>query len=173
MKALAVKVEKKIDELLVVLDEDIAHVQQSMSRLNELRSLVVKRDDTSLGNLLGTIRNESDDYISNENKRQSIRKTLASILGCEIEKVTLSKIEACVPPGKRSEVTRRKTELESLTRELKKEYLSTAILLSECVRFNSKLLNGIFDLGRGGTITYNSDGSAKRQGQSAFVSLHF
>jgi len=173
MKALPVEVEKKIDELLVVLDNDIWHVQQSMSRLNELRSLVIKRDDSSLGNLLGTIRNASDNYTKNEQKRRSIRQELAGVFGCEIEKMTLSKLEVCVPQHKRSEVTRRKRELESLTVELKKQYLSTAIFLSECARFNSKLLNSIFDVGRGGTITYDSDGSAKRQGRSAFVNFHF
>ena len=45
----------KVDELLAVLDKDIEHIQRSLSRLNELRRLVIKRDDTALGKLLESI----------------------------------------------------------------------------------------------------------------------
>ena len=64
MKATSISIEDKIDELLAVLDTDIQHIQQSLSYLNELRSLVIKRDDTALGTLLGVIRAGSDSYRS-------------------------------------------------------------------------------------------------------------
>jgi len=171
MKALPVRLEKKLDELLVVLDKDIQHMQKSMSRLNELRGLVIKRDDASLGKLLGAIQKESGDYRENESNRQSIRKELAMALGCGIEEMTLSKLEAMTPECKRAEVGRRKTELKSLSQTLRKEYLVTAKLLSECARFNNKLLTSILDLGRTGTVTYDSDGSAERPAGATFMSM--
>lgn len=163
----------KVDELLVVLDEDIRNTQQSLSRLNELRSLVVKRDDASLAKLLENIRNESDSYAANELKRHSIRKELAVALNCNLEQVTLSRLEALLPAEKRVQVAKSKVQLRSLTKELKKEYLSTALLLAECARFNNLLLRSIFDLGKTGTITYGCDGHTKRQDEMAFVNLQF
>jgi len=65
------------------------------------------------------------------------------------------------------------TELKALTGELKKEHLRTALLLSECARFNSLLLRSIFDLGQTGAVYYNSNGATKRQMDTAFMNLQF
>ena len=171
MKATSISIENKIDELLAVLDTDIRHIQQSLSYLNELRSSVIKRDDVALGKLLKLIRSRSDDYRSHESKRESVRKELAGALGCGFEQVTLSRLEAGLPEEKRGQVTRKKAELTSLIQELKKEHLSTALLLSECARINRALLKGIFNLGNSGTVYYGSNGAAKRQSDMAFVNL--
>ena len=66
MKPATTSIEDKVDELLLVLDEDIRHIQQSLSWLNELRSLIIKRDDASLGKLLELIRSESEGYRKHE-----------------------------------------------------------------------------------------------------------
>ena len=187
MKATAVEIEEgprfakkpqnvdtdKVDELLIILDKDSKHVQESLSRLNELRSLVVKRDDAALGKLLERIHSESDSYRSHELKRQSIRKELATALDCNLEQMTLSRLEEVLPEEKKAQVTERKDKLRLLAGELKKEYLSTTMLLSDCARFNSLLLKSIFDLGKTGMVYYNSSGAAKRQTDAAFVNLEF
>ncbi|MHC4640017.1 MAG: flagellar export chaperone FlgN [Planctomycetota bacterium] len=171
MKATLICIENKIDELLVVLDTDIQHIQQSLSYLNELRSSVIKRDDAALGKLLKLIQGRSDDYRCHELKRQSVRKELATALGCSFQQVTLSTLEAGVSKEKREQVTKKKAELTSLIQQLKKEHLSTALLLSECARINRSLLKEIFNLGNSGTVCYGSNGAAKRQNDMAFVNL--
>jgi hypothetical protein len=173
MKAAAIVVEDKVDELLVVLDKDIQHMRESLLQVDELRSLVVKRDEAALSKLLESIQAESDSYRSHELKRQSIRKELATALDCNFEQMTLSRLEVTLAEEKKSQVTERKDKLRSLIAELKKEHLSTAMLLSDCARFNSVLLRSIFDLGKTGTVYYNSDGAAKRQSDTAFVNLQF
>jgi hypothetical protein len=173
MKATAVEIQDKVDELLVILDKDAQHIQESLSRLNELRSLVIKRDDTDLGRLLERIQYESDSYRSHELKRQSIRKELATALDCDLKQMTLTRLEEVLPEEKKAQVTERKGKLRLLTKELKKEYLSTTMLLSDCARFNSLLLKSIFDLGKTGMVYYNSNGAAKRQIDAAFVNLEF
>jgi len=173
MKATAISIEDKVDELLLVLDEDIRHIQQSLSRLNELRSLVIKRDDVALGKLLELIQGESEGYRSHELKRQSIRKELASALGFGLAQMTLSTLEASLPKGKKEQVTEKKAKLKSLIKELKKEHLSTALLLSDCARFNRMLLKGVFNLGNTRTVYYGSNGAAKQQSDMAFVNLQF
>jgi len=173
MKAKAIAIEDKVDELLDCLDKDSRHIEQSLSQLNEIRRLVIKRDESALGRLLENIQAESDSYKKHELKRQSIRKELAHALDCNFEQMTLSALETSLPEAKKAQVTQRKAKLKLLIEELKKEHLSTALLLSECARFNNLLLKSIFDLGKIGVVYYNSNGAARRQTDMAFVNLQF
>ena len=173
MRTMTVELEDKIDELLLCLDDDIRFMQNSLLWLDELRGLVVKRDDAALGELLESIRTELDNYKSHELKRQSLREELAVAFGCNIEQITLSMLEAVLSGERKTRVAGRKAELTLLTAKLKKEHLSTMMLLSDCARFNSELLRSVFELGRTGTITYSSSGSAKRQAGMALVNLQF
>jgi flagellar biosynthesis/type III secretory pathway chaperone len=139
--------------------------------LNKLRSLVIKRDDVGLGRLLEIIKTESNNYKKNESERHKIRKELANALGWDAKKMTLSALEANLPKEKKAQITTIKKKLMSLITELKKEYLSTTLLLSECTRFNNKLLKSIFDFGKNEMVYYNSNGATKRQTDTAFVNL--
>lgn len=167
------KVSNGVDDLLAVLDRDILHIHVSLSRLSELRSLIIKHDNTALGKLLEGIQTESDSYKNNELKRQSIRKELAAAFGCGLEQVTLSLLEAELTGEKKAQVAEKKAMLRVLTNQLKKEHLSMSLLLSDCVRFNNVLLKSIFELGKSGTITYDSGGFSKRQTDGGFVNLRF
>ena len=171
MKAMVTGIDNKIDELLAVLDRDIQHMQESMSRLNELRSLVIKRDDTALSNLLEDIRAKSDNYADNESRRQSIRNELAHAFGCDVKQMTLSRLEKTLPKGKNTQVAQRKAKLKSLTSKLKEEHLITVLLLSECARLNSLFLNSIFNAGKTGTVMYDSNGITRRQIDTALINL--
>jgi len=164
-------IEGKVNELLAVLDEDIRHVRASLLRLDELRSLVVKRDQAALGRLLEKIRGESQEYSVNESKRESMRIGFAAALRCGVSDMTLSRLESVLGDEKRIEVAQRKAELRSLTEKLQREHAKTAMLLSDCARFNSSLLRGILGLGNTGTTTYGSDGVRRVQSNSVFVSL--
>jgi len=42
------ELKKNINELLSVLDDDAAYMQENLTRLDQLRGFVVKRDDKSL-----------------------------------------------------------------------------------------------------------------------------
>jgi hypothetical protein len=171
MKATATVMEDKVDEMLAILDKDVEHIQQNLSQLNELRSLIIKRDDAALGKLLESIQVSSDTCRSRQLKRQKIRKELANALGCSPQQVTLSSLEAALPGEKKNHLARMKARLGPLVKELKKEHLSTALLLSECARFNGLLLRSIFDLRKIEPVTYNSDGAARQQADAAFLNL--
>ena len=168
MKSTATKIENKV----TCLDKDSQHIQESLSQLNKLRSYVIKRDDSGLSKLLKVIQAEISSYRNHESKRQTIRKELANALGCNTEQMTLSALEARLPKGKKDQIIKKKAKLMSLINELKKEHLSTILLLSECARFNNLLLKSIFDLGRTGAVYYNSNGATKQQTDMAFVNLH-
>ena len=171
MKVEAVAIQNKVDELLAVLDKDVQHIQQSLVWLNELRSLIIKRDDAALSRLLQTIRAESDSYVKNVQQRQALQKDLADALGADGQQVTLSRLEVVVQEEKKAQIASVKTKLRTLVEQLKKEHLSTALLLTECARFNNLLLRAIFDLGRTGTVYYSPNGVAKLKTDTAFISL--
>jgi hypothetical protein len=171
MKAARAPIEDKVDQLLVCLDRDARHIQESLQQLNEMRRLVIKRDEAALGKLLENIQGASDCYRDHELNRKSIRKDLADRLGYNVEQITLSALEPCLPEAKKDRVTQMKAKLRSLSAELKKEYLSTALLLSECARFNNMLLKGIFDLGKTESIHYKPNGETRRHIDTAFVNL--
>jgi hypothetical protein len=171
MKSTATEIEDKVDKLLTCLDKDSQHIQESLSQLNKLRSYVIKRDDSGLSQLLKIIQAETSSYRNHESQRQIIRKELANALGCKTEQVTLSALEARLPKGEKDQVIKKKAKLMSLIKELKKEHLSTILLLSECARFNNLLLKSIFDLGKTGAVYYNSNGATKQQTDMAFVNL--
>ncbi len=173
MKTTTIEIEDKIDQLLLVLDKDIQHIVENLSKLNDLRGLVVKRDDVSLHELLESIKSESNSYKENELKRQSLREELATVLDCSLEQMTLSRLETELSGEKKAEVAQKKTKLQTLAQKLKKEHLSTMMLLSDCARFNSVLLKGVLEFGQAGTITYNPKGFAKHQASSTFVNLQF
>jgi len=171
MKAAEASIEDKVDRLLTCLDQDMQNMQESLLHLNEMRKFVIKRDEAALGKLLENIQAGAGCYRKQELNRKSIRKELADTLGCDIEQMTLSALEAGLPQAKRKQITQMKEKLRSTSAELKKEYSSTALLLSECARFNNLLLKGIFGLGKKDSIHYNSNGETRRQIDTAFVNL--
>jgi hypothetical protein len=171
MKIASVEIDDKVDQLLAILQNDIEHLQKTLARLNELRSLVIKRDDTALSKLLESIHADSDTYKAAELKRQMIRKELSRALGCSLQQLTLSALEAVLPDEKKNRIALIKAKLKLLIKELKKEHISTTLLLSECARFNSLLLKSIFALGKTGTLTYSSSGATKQQADLAFLNL--
>ena len=171
MKTAVVSIEEKVDRLLFCLEKDAQYMQESLQQLNEMRKLVIKRDEAALGNLLQSIQAEAGLYKQHELERNSIKKELAECLGCGVGQVTLSALAARVGKEKKEQLTQMKAKLRELCEELKKEYLSTALLLAECARFNNLLLRGIFNLGQAESVHYNSNGATRRQIDMALVNL--
>jgi len=168
------EIEKKVDKLLTCLEVDIQHIKQNISYLNEMRSLIIKRDDIALSKLLETIQETSEVYKDKEKERQSIRRELADFLGCSIEQVTLSKVEENLPEISKNKVIETKENLRLFIEELRREYSSTVMLVSECARFNKLLLRSIFELGKTGSFSYDSRGTTRRHdGEAALMNVKF
>ena len=77
--------------------------------------------------------------------------------------MTLSRLETESSGEKRAQVAERRIKLRALIEKLKKEHVSTMMLLSDCARFNSMLLKSFSQLGATGEITYSPKGSVQRQ----------
>jgi hypothetical protein len=166
-------IDDKINELLLILDRDIQHIQKSLSRLDDLRCFVIKRDDESLLKLLENIQSETNSYRENELRRGQLREELASEFGCGAEQITLSRLEAKLSGEKKVEVAEKKHKLRLLVGKLKKEHFSTMMLLSDCARFNRMLLKSIFEFGRGGITTYSPRGLTENQTGTALMDIQY
>ena len=170
MKTLSLEFDNYIDPLISVLEKDIEHIDSTVEMLDQLRGMVIKRDDKSLNLLLEKARIKARKYATIENRREMIRKELARIWGCETKEMTLTKLVKILPPERSERVRQTRNKLESLLARFKAEHLSTYMLLSECSRLNGEILSALLG-GRREESTYNRQGSMNRQNEQSFVNM--
>ena len=163
----------KVDALLTVLDEDIRHTETSLSLLDALRGLLIKRDDVGLERLLNDLRREAEGHLTNERRREDLRHALADEMGCGSQDVTLSALKRMLSGERQTAVAERQSRLKSLAIELKREYALTTVLVADCARFNRSLTRMFFGLDGKGMMTYSASGTARPQAGAAMVNLHF
>ncbi len=162
---------QNVEYMLHVLERDIVHIEQTLSYLNDLRGLVIKRDEQNLGRLLEEIRNEAQEYSANEHHRRMIREQLARLFGCKTGELTLSVLRTRIDEPAKSAIAERQDRLRALTQRLQREYMTTAALLSDCARINSRLLKIVFDRSRTGPVCYDSQGTTARESDATFMSM--
>jgi hypothetical protein len=164
-------VEMKVERLLAVLYEDVRHLETTLAQLDALRGLLIKRDDAALDQLLGEIRGRTEVYAANEQTRQALRADLATALGYDMNRLTLSKLQSMLPDRHRAALAARQKKLGSLIGELKREYTLTAVLVSDCARFNRTLVRTFFGAASQAGVTYSPSGQARRQTNATVMSL--
>ncbi|HBG26603.1 MAG: hypothetical protein A2Y10_16120 [Planctomycetes bacterium GWF2_41_51] len=169
----SIEITKKVSELMAVLENDIRNLEDNLTRLTELRTYIVKRDNASLQKMLERIQSESNNYKENESKRKLLRGEIAELMGCRFEQMTLTKLETELSGEQKIEAADKKLKLKALAEQLKREHLSTAVLLNDCARYNSLLLKSILEMGHARTITYSPKGYTERQSNSAFMNMQF
>jgi len=163
---------QKTEDLLGILELDIERIERTIQNFNNLRGLVIKRDEKELGRLLETIQSESQVYSHNERQRNLLRKEISEIIGCPQESMNLSGLKQHLSQPKLIEqLSDRQLKLRNLVTRLKKEYVSTVALLSDCARINSALLKCVFGWGRGNLVSYDSAGEISRQNDAAFMNM--
>lgn len=166
-------IERKVDALLAALDEDIRHMESTLSQLDTLRGLIVKRDDTALEQLLHGLRQEAESRAAGVRKRESLRRDLADELGYDLSTMTLSVLKDALSGPQRQGVADRQAHLTSLIARLKREYTLTSALVTDCARFNRSLMRAFFGLEAQGQTTYSARGAAKHQPDATLVNLHY
>jgi len=162
---------RKTDELLEVLAEDVRHLEATLSTLDTLRGLLIKRDDAGLQELLARIAREGDARAAMDRKREVLRAELAGALGCEADRLTLSALQTLVPDDSRKKLIEKQRRLKTLASDLRREYRLTARLVSDCARFNRSLMRIVFGLDGKDTLTYSARGTVKQGENPALMSL--
>ena len=171
MNEQTIEISQKTQDLLGVLERDVEHIGRTVSYLNELRGLVIKRDEKALGRLLDAIRTESQEYAGNEQRRNLMRKEMAEALGCRPEELTLTFLKKSASGQALTAIAEVQQKLKTMVKRLQREYTATVTLISDCARINSLLLKTVFERNLPGLVCYDSAGLTKRQGDAAFMNM--
>ncbi len=167
------RMDSKVDALVAALDEDIRHTESTLSQLDALRGLIIKRDDAALEELLHGLKQEAESRAAAARRREAIRKDLADEMGCDLGAMTLSALKDALSGPRQQAVADRQTRLRSLIDRLKREYTLTSALVADCARFNRSLMRAFFGLDAKGQTTYSARGAARHQADAALVNLHY
>ena len=159
-----------VDELIGVLDEDILRISSFLQRLDQLRASVIKRDEEGLKILLEAVGSEDSSYRRIEEKRQNIRTQLAKVIGCGVKDMNLTRLCMHLDAVKQQEVSRKQQELKDLVRRLGVEHKATVLLLRGCSRLNNMMLRAVLGKDRM-TVTYNRRGNASWELPGQMVSF--
>ncbi len=163
--------ENMVRKMIGILDRDIEHLKDTINNLKIMYDMILSRDDRALGGLLESIKTESTDYRHNEMARQSIRNQIAMLVGCSLDKVTLSGLETVLDGQIKQDLSEKKDQLQKLAEKLKTQHLSTVFLLRDCAKFNRLLINNIFSYINGNTGTYNNRGNVTRSDHHSSMSM--
>jgi hypothetical protein len=164
---------RKTEELIAVLEADVRHIQESLLLLDQMRSLLVKHDETGLQQLLHQLREEADAYAQVESRRQRLRRQLAALLDCPVAEMTLSRLAAALPPDLSQTVAHQRTAIRDLVDRLDREYRNTSLLLTDCVRFNRALFRAVFQPAKAESVVYGTAGTAKPSVTSHLMNVQF
>ena len=166
-------IEANVDALLAVLDDDIRHTDATISQLDTLRMLLIKRDDAGLEQLLRELREQGQAQGRIEQRRQALRQELAGALGCDAKSLTLSVLQRALSGARRAAVADRQTQLKARIARLKREYKLTHALVIDCARFNRSLMRIFFGAESDQRTTYGATGVAKHRTEMTLVNLHY
>lgn len=166
-------IQTRVTALLGVLDEDIGHIEATLLRLDQLRKLLIKRDDKSLEQLLEEIQTQGETYAATESKRQELRHEMAMVLGFQDRDLTLSELVACVGGPDGTALAERQTRLKSLVARLKREHKVTTLLIADCARFNRSLLRVFFGPTARTGPTYSATGTVRHPTGTAVLNMRF
>jgi len=161
-----------VDALLAVLDEEIHHGETTLSQLDALRSLLIKRDDEALEALLRDLREQGQAREGTERRRQHLRQELANALGRDVKTLTLSALQTVLSGPRRSAVSDRQKRLRTQIGLLEREYALTHALVADCARFNRSLMRVFFGAEADRKTTYGATGAVRHQTGAGMVSLH-
>lgn len=162
---------KKTEQLLEILETDAAHIEQSLGYLDRLRSLVIKRDEKSLQDLLAKLQARSDDYARIEARRVEVMKEIAQLGGIDPERIRLGSLAEILDQTWSQKLLEKRSRLRELTARLMAEHRATGLLLAECARFNGQLLTSLIRAAKTDSVTYGRDGQTTEQNQAAFMNF--
>lgn len=147
------------DELLAVLDAEVALLGKRCEQLDLLAEAVAQRDDATLETLLDEIEIAQKLQEQLDRKVHAVRAALANHYGVPVEQMRLSRLVRWLSGHRKGAVDYRRQQVLLLAEDLKQKNFEAAVVLSECARLNRMLLQCLFPKDQGVT-TYGSDGSA-------------
>lgn len=133
-----------LEELLGLLDEEIALLTVRRSQLEALSTVLVEGDPDATERLLHEMEQTQTRQADTDRKLQALRAALANALGRDERELRLAGLVQELPEPIRSAVDYRRQQIVGLVEDLRRQHLGTTMQLVECVRINRMLLEGLF-----------------------------
>ena len=160
--------DRQIDELLGILDEEIELLDRKRSQLADLSAALVERDNDTTERLLEEIEQAQSAQESLDARLGGVRERLAETLGCAPHEVRLSRLAGELPLRHARAVADRRARIVDRAGALRTQHLKTALLLSECSRINGMLLQSMLPAAETVT-TYGAGGTETWRGEAGLM----
>lgn len=148
-----------VEELVSVLDEEIALLTLRRGQMERLSALLVERDEDGTEQVLEEMERAQQRQLDADRKLLALRNALANALGCPGERLRLADLLGRLPEDVRATVDYRREQLVLLLDAFRRQHLQTSMQLLESMKINRMLLDGLFGTDASLT-TYDMRGAA-------------
>ena len=162
-------IEPVIEDLLVVLDTQAGLLEARRSQLAELSEKLLRNDNEAVEALLGQIEGAEEAQAILARRLQALRQTLAGAFGCDAKDFNLSWLIGRLPRAQSLALTRRRQQVSEKVSEFRKQHMQTTILLTECSKITSMMLDRLAPAGA--VVTYDADGSDRWRADAGMLDM--
>lgn len=133
-----------VKELIAILDEEIDLLNRKNAELDRLSAATMDRNDEEMVKLLVEMDQTHQAQAATDVKLDALRKAFADRLDRSLNQMRLADlIDALDEPDKLT-VEYRRNQIVLLAEKLRRQYMTTAMVLRESARINQVLLEGLF-----------------------------
>ena len=161
-----------IDKLLSVLDVESHLLELRRTQMEELHDLLIHSDEARMERLLCEMEQAQQRQFETDEALASVRSALARAMGRPDGKVRIQEILPYLDEPIRLAVKDRREKLMLQANRLREQHLATTILLSESLRINRILLEGLFPR-REALETYDTKGVRKWQKGTGLMDMEY
>ena len=159
-----------VDELVKMLDREIDLLDLRCIQLAGLSRASIDRDDEGMESLLAEIENTQFRQESTDRELHSLRRGLADLLGWPISQTRLGVLTGALSGDRRDAVADRRRQIVALIAQLRRQHMSTSLVVAESARINRMLLESLCPQSRQVT-TYGVRGESSWRGDSPLVDV--
>jgi len=132
-----------VDELIKMLDREIDLLDVRCLQLAGLSRASIERDDEAMETLLAEIETTQLRQESTDRELDSLRRSLAGLLGWPVARTRLGALLEVLPDGRRDALAARRDRIAALVDQLRRQHMSTALVVAESARINRMLLESL------------------------------
>ena len=159
-----------IDELIKMLDREVDLLDLRCVQLAGLSRASIERDDETMESLLTEIENTQLRQESTDREMDALRRGLAGLLGWPVARTRLGNLAEVLSGPRREAVAARRTCIAALIEQLRRQHMSTALVVAESARINRMLLESLCPQSRRVT-TYGVGGESSWRPDAPLVDV--
>lgn len=153
-------ISKAVDELTTVLDQEIELLELKRLQMANLYAAIVERDDAVMETLLEQMEHAQRHQEAVDARMAAIRAIMAKSMGAAPATVRLAMLVEMLPAEMSAAIAVRREKIVDLADRLRKQHMSTSLLLRECSRINRMMLEALLS-GPAALTTYGTGGKTE------------